>query len=517
MSPVSSTAPPGPSTRRTSDDSFSAPSIPMCVLGPAGASTRSSRSPTTACWPARGAWTGTPASCAAASAAASAGGAEPDRGRSHSAATSVAARTAGAPPVWSVSACVRTSRSSDEDPSLRSQAAARPSRPVSTSTEVVVVDSRNASPCPTSMAVSTKGPPTDGGVGSTHTTQQAAATTAAGREPLVPRRPTAHTIAARTPTRSTGSPTPTSGPHHCSRRAASRTTWSAGRANRRHRSASVGAGTASTAAVVHSTEAAAAAGTATRFAGTVDRATAPPLTSRIGMTATCAPSVTASRSSRRRDRTTRTSGSRRTRTRGATSSTPTVAPADSSSPSRRASSGSSRTRTRTAPARLCSAGTRRPRAAASRTRSAIALARSTDGSARVRSAKRQITATAVRRRPRAPSPATPASIQAPATTNATLEPETAVRWVRPVARIASSSAAGRRLVSPVTRPVARPAGPGGRAASARRARADRTCVVAATMAPGPSTRSRRDRTRRTPTCRLRRQGSVARRTSAVPR
>ena len=512
MSPVSRTAPPGPSTRSTSEDSFSSASRPRCVPESAGASTRTTRSPTTACCPATGAWTGTPRSTAAASAAAIGGGGGPARGRCHTARTSTVASTAGAPPVWSSSPWVSTSRSRSSGPCRRSQAAARPSRPVSTSTCAAALVSRKASPCPTSIAVRTNEP---GGVGAgtAVTTQHPTTSVAASRRP---QRSSSHPIAATTPMRTAGSCHPTTGPHHCSRRAAASTTPSAGRARTSATCASPGAGRTMTAAVVQSSEATAAAGTATRFAGSVDRPTSLPLLSRTGRTATWAPIVTASRSSTRPARTTGSSGSRRSRMRGATTRTPSVAAADSSRPSRRVSSGSSSTRTRTAPASAWRGATRRPRAPATSTSAAMALARSTEGSARVRTANSASTTTARRRRPRAPRPTAPPASHAPVTTSATLEPDTAVRWVSPVARMASSSGAGSRLVSPVTSPVARPACPGGSAAAAASANAVRSRVVPAATGPGPSTRSSCARVRRATTCRRCCHGCVATRTSTVP-
>ena len=514
MSPVSSTAPPpGPSTRSTSEDSFSSASRPRCVLAPAGDSTRTTRSPTTACWPPVGVCTAAPTSPAAASASASGGGGGPVRGRCQTAATSTVARTAGAPPVWSSSPCVRTRRSIRAGPLLRSQAAARSSRPVSTRTDDVAVVSRNASPCPTSIAVRTNAP-LGARTGTAPASQQTTTTAAAIRRPLP--WTSSHAEAARTPTRTVGSSQPTTGPHHCRRRAAPRTTPRAGPANRSNTAARAGSGTTTTAAAVQNSDATAAAGTATRLAGRVDSATSPPLVSSTGSTATCAPIVTASRSSSRPERTTRSNGTNRSRTRGATTSTPSVAAADSNSPSRRASSGSSSTRTRTAPASACSGWTRRPRAPATRTIEAIALARRTEGSARVSTAKSASTTTAVRRRPRAPSPTTPAASHAPLTTIATLDPDTAVRWVSPVARIASSSSDGSRLVSPVTRPVASPARDAGSAAAAASASAVRTPVVPAATQPGSSTRSRRARVSLAATWRCCCHGCVATRASAVP-
>jgi hypothetical protein len=240
----------------------------------------------------------------------------------------------------------------------------------------------------------------------------------------------------------------------------------------------------------------AAAGTATRFAGIDANVTSPKVASSTGTTATCAPTVIAARSATR-------DGNREgrwARTRGAATSTPAVAVADNTSPSEPASRGSTRTSSSTATARLWRASRGTPRTDAASSTSAIVPARCTLGSNRVTNANHGTTSATASHRPLAPTRSSPSTPSTPPSTIATLLPETAVRWVNPVACIAAWSSAGSSRVSPVTNPTSRPPARSSRwrvAASRTRAR---TCSLARASGPGSPTASQPAASSRTLTC-----------------
>jgi hypothetical protein len=78
----------------------------------------------------------------------------------------------------------------------------------------------------------------------------------------------------------------------------------------------------------------------------------------------------------------------------------------------------------------------------------------------------------------------------PATTRAVWEPDTAVRWVRLVARMAAASRSGSSRVSPITNPTSRPPTDSGvRAVAAVRMRS-RTRSLERASTPGSPMRSR---------------------------
>jgi hypothetical protein len=200
------------------------------------------------------------------------------------------------------------------------------------------------------------------------------------------------------------------------------------------------------------TAASAAAGTASRLAGTDAKVSSPKLASSTGTTASWAPIVIAASSAARRG----SHDGRCARTRGAATSTPAVAVADSNSPREPASSGSTRTSRSTAPASACRGSRGTPRTDVASNSNVIVPARCTLGSNRVTNANQGTTSPTATHRTRVPTRATARSPSTPPTTIATLLPDTAVRCDNPVTCIASRSAAGNSRVSPVTNPTRSP-------------------------------------------------------------
>lgn len=220
------------------------------------------------------------------------------------------------------------------------------------------------------------------------------------------------------------------------------------------------------------------------LAGIEASGTSPTVHSSSGATASCAPTVTASRSPIRPG-----THPRRRRTSGARTSTPAVAPADRSMPRDPAMPGSSSTSASTATARAWRGSPTTPRTPASSTTAAIAEARSTLGSQRVRTANQTRPAARTTRRTRWPARNAAVTTSSPATTRATFDPLTATRCVSPVSRIASSTSCGSRDVSPVTRPDASPAWGAGSARSAARRTRRRTVSVRPNGTVGGARRS----------------------------
>ena len=238
--------------------------------------------------------------------------------------------------------------------------------------------------------------------------------------------------------------------------------------------------TATTEPTETTTEAAAAAGTATRLAGIDPSGTSPNVANRMGATASCAPSVVASTTANGRGRRVN-----RRCTSGATTRTPAVAAADRSSPTDMASSGSIVISVRTATPSAWTDDVGVPRARATSTAAAMTAARETEGSARVSKTNQPMANATTHRWPRAPSPMAPANSSAPAATTATFDPLTATRWVSPAACMRSSVSSSSRLVSPVTSPTARPAVRSASPADAATRTRCRTRSVDRPMIPGP--------------------------------
>ncbi len=117
----------------------------------------------------------------------------------------------------------------------------------------------------------------------------------------------------------------------------------------------------------------------------------------------------------------------------------------------------------------------------------MTAARSTLGSGRARTTKPASRRPATTGRQRRRMPRTRHNPIPAARTTATLLPDTADRWVMPVASIASVSDAGVRLVSPITRAGRSPRASAGSAATARR-RPARTCSAAAATHPASCSR-----------------------------
>ena len=165
---------------------------------------------------------------------------------------------------------------------------------------------------------------------------------------------------------------------------------------------------------------------------------------------------------------------------------PRVASEDRAKPYERASHGS---RTSTATTAAPSTGgpvERRERLRPMRPMAPIAAARTTLGSGRARTTKPVRVTRASTGRSRRGTPTTTHNPRTRPTTTATLLPETAVRWVMPVARIASVRSAGVRLVSPMTSPGRSPRGSSGASSTEDRNPARSRSAPDATR-PGPAT------------------------------
>ena len=306
----------------------------------------------------------------------------------------------------------------------RCRRAASASGPPSTSSRAAGgASTSNASPCPTSRAVSVRtagaraAPPS----GQRPTARTATSAAAADRGARRPRSTTVVSPIAtgvrRCSTRNCGPPAKASPAH--------RTTASAGVANHATTPPAAVEACATRAIATPTADAAAAAGTATRFAGRDANGTAPWEWSSTGATPSWAPMLAA-----RSTRSGRGPG-RRGASAGPTTSTPAVASTDRLNPSCPATSGSARSSSTTAIARTWRASRPRPVMPARSTSAAITPARSTDGSARTSRANQARAAMPVQRRARAPMPASCASARTPASTSATLEPDTATRCDRP--------------------------------------------------------------------------------------
>jgi hypothetical protein len=356
--------------------------------------------------------------------------------------------------MWSRCGWVTTTRSRLVRPCRRSHRAAASPSPASTRIRAPGVSSRNASPCPTSIAVTlatlTGRRPSNGWtpVSTTASTVRVAA----ARARRVPRPPSTHAPAASSPATVAGRVSSTTPPTPAKPLAAA-STIRAGQPAAAKTHAPASSDTSETSAPANPSVAATApAGTATRLAGTDDRPTSPKVVSSNGTTASCAPTVIDSSSASRRGK---RRGSR-CRTTGARTSTPAVAVADSSSPSDPASRGSTSTSSSTATATACRGSRTTPRIVVPSSSRAIVPARSTLGSKRVTKANQGTTLPTAAQRPHAGARRIEAAASTPPITIATWLPETAVRCVSPVARIASRSASGSSRVSPMTKPTSRP-------------------------------------------------------------
>lgn len=347
------------------------------------------------------------------------------------------------------------------------------------------------------------------GTGSVVTATRVAASTSTGtrrRHQGVAASPAMSTATSRSGRArlSTGQGAPSS-PAHSTTRSGARATTSAGPARS-------GDARASSAAMPVRMEATAAAGTATRLAGTDPSGTSSNTRSRIGATPTCAATVTAtSRASH--------TGSRcsRARSHGASPMIPAVAPTDSSSPTLVARNGSTRTSSVTARPSTCHGCGGTPRTSAPSSRTTMPVARSTDGSARVRRTNHASPTSTTTRRTRRDPPTPRTANASAATTIATFDPETATRWVSPAWRSRVTTSTGRPSVSPVTSPEASPAvSSGSHRRVAVRSRC-RTKLVDRHHQPGVATTVASSMVMRATRCRPRRTASYpsARRGRAV--
>jgi len=186
-SPGSNTRPPAAVTRNTKEASL--PRQPASGGGHRLSTRRPSRSSGAA--PAPRSTTGTPRSRAACSTAAKPGASRPPRG-SHSRATGRPRRMAGAPPRWSRSACVRTSRSRRSTPRAASagSTASRPrsppgkAPPASTRIAAPGLCTSTASPWPTSRNTTRGGEGASGRGGASASTRPESAAQAS-RTPVL--------------------------------------------------------------------------------------------------------------------------------------------------------------------------------------------------------------------------------------------------------------------------------------------------------------------------------------------
>ena len=402
--------------------------------------------------------------------------------RCQKAATSTPSRTRCRPTRWSASWWVCTTRSSRRMPRRRSHPATwSSSRPPSTSIRTPSCSTRTASPCPTSIAVITSDV---GARGSTNGTQPANATAVTATPTVSGRLRGRHHATAASGASSNvtglarltaGTTCPTSAAHSTIRRGRLATT--------RNGPAAVGVHVATRPPSPTSAVATAAAGTATRLAGTDPNGTSSNARSRSGTTASCAATVTAANAATpggthgRRNRTCAVSGSDHARI-------PAVAPTDSNRPNDVARSGSASTSTATATPRTCHGRATTPRNSATPTSRAIATARRTDGSARVRTRNHASDSATTSARTRRHSRRRAATTTTAPTTTATFDPDTATRWVRPEAVMSRRVSSGRSDVSPVTSPTARPARGGDNQAAAAVRSDVRTCVVVRQTGPG---------------------------------
>ena len=241
-----------------------------------------------------------------------------------------------------------TTRSRRRTPLRRSHRAAVSPSPASMRILVPGVSTRNASPCPTSIAVTAKlrggSTPVSSGAREIRVANTVAS---AARRASRPRPATIATDPAVTATTDAGRATSTTPPTSANAWATPSTRRAPGPASPNSTAPASGATSASAVPVNASTAATAAAGTASRFAGTEARDTSPKVANSTGTTAIWAPRVIEAISPARRGRRV---GSWR-RIIGARTRTPAVAVADSSRPSDPARRGSTARSRRTATAR----------------------------------------------------------------------------------------------------------------------------------------------------------------------
>ena len=168
------------------------------------------------------------------------------------------------------------------------------------------------------------------------------------------------------------------------------------------------------------------------------------------------------------------------------SSNPRVATEDSANPNDLASHGSTTSTTMMAAPSTGSPAERRDRLSPMSPIAPIAAARTTLGSGLASTTKPARASSASSGLAHRGMPTRTHRPRTSPTTTATLLPLTAVRWVMPVARIASVRSGGVRLVSPMTSPGSRPRGSAGAPSTAPRSPA-RRCSAADATAPGGAT------------------------------
>ena len=418
-----------------------------------GASTCQVRSPSRPVSPAKGTRTGMPARSAAAdTAAAPSGGSR--RPVVSSSSTSSAPSTPASPPTWSAWKCVRTSVGTSSTSSRSRHPRIGPgSGPVSTtSARPSPALSTRLSPCPTSHATSTQPSGGQPGLGSGLSTTSAIATTQHAVRPRLARTQPDHQPA------STHSSTRTSS---ASGRAAHSTDAVGSRARctptstiqaplrppSRPSSAPTGGTRRYTSPPSSpSTVAGATAGAAAMLATTATRLTSPDKPATTGVQASCAARGTATASAAQR-------GSHRpsrSRNAGARNRIPAVASTDRAKPGDTTSHGSTSSSTTVATPRARAPRARPWRPSDSSATEPIAAARTTLGSGRASTTNPTTPSTPTAVRPRARTPSPRATRSRNPTTSVRFVPDTAVRWVSPQVRNASTTSGDMRRSSPTT-------------------------------------------------------------------
>lgn len=228
---------------------------------------------------------------------------------------------------------------------------------------------------------------------------------------------------------------------------------------------------ATSAASSPSTVAGAIAGSTSRFAGTDTRLTPGASSSSTGAQASCAATGAAMATARTRG----SLRARRDTSGGPSRSRPPVAVADSAKPNERASHGSSASSTITAADSAGTPAARRPRHRPTSPTAVMAAARTTLGSGLASTTKPATAAAATPSRGPRRSLRRASSTAPP--TMARLAPLTAVRWVRPEARIAASRSSASALVSPTTSPGRSPATSGWSPPTASRSPSRNGCAA----------------------------------------
>ena len=247
---------------------------------------------------------------------------------------------------------------------------------------------------------------------------------------------------------------------------ATRTSHCAGQLASQARNSPPGSQTGdTTAARTPSTVAGATTGAAARLAAIATRLTVPEMPAMIGETATCAAAGTATASARPAGTPRRRNPSRH---RGASSNSPAVATTDRAKPASPANSGSTTMRMSTVAASAGMAARERPTASASNPIEPIAAARTTEAVAWHRITNPTTAAPLSDAVSHGGARPARASRKTKPTTIVHCEPDTARRWVMPVAKKSSLRLGSRALTSPTANAGTRPPTSSGSGSAAAR-------------------------------------------------